>query len=273
MMSPASIKRIMARQTLATAVALALVLCACGSSAESQPRKSAAAIRKPPATATWHYQLQGSVPLGTANVLDIDGFDTPASFVSQLRTARRYPVCYIDAGTWEDWRPDAARFPSSVLGNSNGWPGERWLDIRRLDVLAPIMRARMRICRSKRFLAVEPDNVDGYSNNSGFPLTAKHQLIFNRWLARTAHKLGLAVALKNDLEQASVLASRFDFAVVEQCFEYDECDLVRPFTRRGRAVFEVEYSMPRSQFCDRARGLGISGLEADTELNGPTQPC
>jgi hypothetical protein len=261
------------RSTIAAIVLLALS--ACGASAESLPsaERSAATIRRPPAMAAWHYQLQGDVALGTATVLDVDGFDTPASFVAEARKVGRYPVCYIDAGTWEDWRPDQARFPSSVLGNRNGWPGERWLDIRRLDVLAPIMRARMRICRDKRFRAVEPDNVDGYTNNTGFPLTATHQLVYNRWLARTAHQLGLAVALKNDLDQARVLATRFDFAVVEQCFEYDECDKSRPFTRAGKAVFDAEYSLTRDQFCSRARALGISGLQADTDLSGPTQPC
>jgi hypothetical protein len=44
--------------------------------------------------------------------------------------------------------------------------------------------------------------VDGYANDSGFPLTASEQLTYNKWLSRTAHALGLSIALKNDLGQA-----------------------------------------------------------------------
>ena len=43
-------------------------------------------------------------------------------------------ICYIDVGTSENFRPDYRSFPASVKGRSNGWPGERWLYVRRLDV-------------------------------------------------------------------------------------------------------------------------------------------
>ena len=43
------------------------------------------------------------------------------------------------AGTWEDWRPDASRYPAKIRGKSNGWPGERWLDIRAITVLQPLI--------------------------------------------------------------------------------------------------------------------------------------
>ena len=260
------------------AAILGLALCACGASAEASPgppaERSAAAIRRPPPKVNWHYQLQGNVEPGAAQVVDMDGFDTPASFVLQLRRERRYPICYINAGTWEDWRPDKGRFPSSVLGNSNGWPGERWLDIRRLNVLAPIMRARMRICRDKRFRAVETDNVDGYlDDNTGFPLTGDDQLVYNRGLARTAHRYGLAIGLKNDFNQMSLLVPYFDFAVVEECFTYEDCHMVSAFTRRRKAVFDVEYAIPRTQFCPQAQAMKINGIEADQLLNGRTVPC
>ena len=65
-------------------------------------------------------------------------------------------------------------------GRSNGWPGERWLDIRRLDVLRPIMKARLDMCAAKGFDAVEFDNVDGYQNRTGFPLTGADQLALRR---------------------------------------------------------------------------------------------
>ncbi|MEA2185903.1 MAG: hypothetical protein QOK16_914 [Solirubrobacteraceae bacterium] len=233
-----------------------------------------AAVRRPPANATWQYQLQGAIDVDyPAKVFDIDGLTTPASTVARLHRAGRYVVCYISAGSYENWRSDAKRFPAAVLGKRNGWPGERWLDIRRLAVLAPIMRARMDVCKAKGFDAVEPDNVDGYTNSTGFPLSAADQLAYNRFLAGAAHARGLAVGLKNDLEQVRVLARRFDFAVVEQCFEFGECGRLAPFRRVRKPVFDVEYRGARASFCPRAARLGINALLKRVDLRAPAWQC
>ena len=94
-----------------------------------------------------------------------------------------------------------ATSPSSVLGKSNGWPGERWLDIRDLATLGPIMQARLDRCARKGFDAVEFDNVDGYQNRTGFPLSGKDQLRYNVFLANQAHTRGMSAFLKNDIDQ------------------------------------------------------------------------
>ncbi len=231
------------------------------------------ACKPPPFEAAWTYQLQGTPQITRAVVYDVDGFDTPASFVSRLHKFGRYAVCYISAGTWEDWRPDRSRFPDSVLGRSNGWPGERWLDIRRIDVLTPIMRDRISICKSKGFDAVEPDNVDGFTNDTGFPLTDRHQVRYNKRLALLAHNAGMAVGLKNDLEQVTALRNDFDFAVVEQCFQYQACGKLVPFIDAGKPVFEVEYELPRSSFCDRARKLRINAQRTNVDLSKVGAVC
>ncbi|HKG03293.1 MAG TPA: endo alpha-1,4 polygalactosaminidase [Conexibacter sp.] len=245
-------------------------LAACGAVAPGAP----VATRPPPAHAGWQWQLQGPLDLSVpASVYDVDGFDTSRAQVTRLRRAGRYVVCYVDVGSWERWRPDARRFPRELLGASNGWPGERWLDIRRIDALAPILRARFARCRAKGFDAVEPDNVDGYSNDSGFPLTAADQLRFNRWVAHAAHAQGLAVALKNDLEQAAALARSFDFAVLEQCFHYRECESARPFLRAGKGVYDAEYALPTSAFCAQARQLGINAIRKRLGLGAWRETC
>ncbi|CAN0460074.1 unnamed protein product, partial [Phaeothamnion confervicola] len=83
-------------------------------------------------------------------VYDLDGFDTDAATVAMLKARGAHTLCYMDMGTWEDWRPDAASYPGSVLGKAwNAWPGERYLDIRQLDVLAPILEARLGLCAAK----------------------------------------------------------------------------------------------------------------------------
>jgi hypothetical protein len=255
---------------------VAALFAACGAAAPGARVASSArgAPAPPPAHASWQWQLQGRIDTSVpARVYDLDGFDTSRAQVRTLHRAGRYVVCYVDVGSWERWRPDAARFPRDVLGAGNGWPGERWLDVRRIDALAPILRARFARCRAKGFDAVEPDNVDGYTNDSGFPLTAADQLRFNRWIARAAHAQGLAVALKNDLEQAPALARSFDFAVLEQCFAYRECASARPFLRAGKGVFDAEYAVPTSAFCAQARQLGLNAIRKRLGLGAWRETC
>ncbi len=253
-------------------------------SGAAAPAASAAAVsvapRRPgqiwrPAPGTpWQWQLSGTLDLGIdVPVYDVDLYTTSAAQVAQLHAAGRVVICYVNVGAWEDFRPDKGAFPTPVLGGSNGWPGERWLDVRRLDVLLPIMSKRLDLCRQKGFDAVEPDNVDGYANDSGFPLTAVEQLTFNRAIARLAHDRGLAVGLKNDLDQIPELVSAFDFAVNEQCAQYSECDALTPFIAARKAAFTVEYSGSTATFCPRARQLRLSTMLKHLSLDAWREPC
>ena len=217
---------------------------------------------------TWQWQLTVPVDLSVeADVYDIDGFDNSARVVARLHALGRKAICYVDAGAYEDWRPDARRFPAAVLGKPNPlWEGQRWLDIRRLDVLGPIMRDRLDMCRAKGFDGVELDEVDGWTNDTGFPLTAADQLRYNRFLAREVRARGMAAGLKNDLEQIPQLLDSFDFAIVEECYEYGECGALRPFVAAGRAVFHAEYRRAPSRFCPVATALGLSSMRKRLDL-------
>ncbi len=206
-------------------------------------------------------------PAVAADVYDIDLFDHDAAAVATLHAQGRKVLCYLNAGAWEDWRPDRDQFPPAVLGNDYaGWPGERWLDIRRIDLLAPILRARLDQCQAKGFDGVDPDNVNGYQNDTGFPLTAQDQLAYNRWLAGEAHVRGLAIGLKNDTEQASELAPYFDFAVTESCLAEDWCDQTLAFIDAGKAVFAIEYTDATTiarflnEHCPRAAAWRLSAV-------------
>jgi len=249
-----------------------------GAGAGASPGPGAAAgagawWRPRPGT-SWQWQLSGQLDTRVdAAAYDVDGFTTSAAQVAALHAEGRKVICYISVGAYEDFRPDRQRFPSVLLGRSDGWPGERWLDIRRLDLLEPVIAARFDMCRSKGFDAVEPDNVDGYENDTGFPLTAADQLAFNRMVAVLAHRRGLAVALKNDLDQVPQLVGDFDFAVDEQCAEYQECDELLPFVAADKAVFEAEYNLPPSAFCATARRLRFSAVLKHLSLDAWRQAC
>ena len=205
-------------------------------------------------------------------VYDLDGFTTSEQAVTRLHDRGRRAICYLSVGAWEQGRPDAHLFARELLGKSNGWPGERWLDIRRIDLLAPVLRQRIALCASKGFDAVEPDNVDGYANDSGFPLQQADQLAFNRWVADEVHRLDMSVGLKNDLDQVEDLVDDVDFAVNEQCVEFDECEALLPFVRAGKAVLHVEYGVPPERFCQRVPD-GFSSMQKHPTLDAWRRSC
>lgn len=235
------------------ALALVLALAACVPPLTSiTSRKTAMpstlshpSIWKPTPDLTWQWQLSDP-PVDTsleAQVYDIDLFDNDAAVVQALHAQGRKVICYISVGSREDWRPDAQRFPPEVLGKDyEGWPGEKWLDIRQIDKLAPLLRARLDLCAAKGFEAVEPDNLEIYDNDTGFPLTYQDQLKYARWLADEAHRRGLAIGLKNAPEMVSDALPIFDFAIAEDCFVQGWCDALLPFVQAGKAVFAAEYT-------------------------------
>lgn len=224
---------------------------------------------------TWYWQLQGTVRNTVpVDAYDIDGFENSASEVATLHAAGRHVICYVDVGTAENFRPDYHLFPKSVLGRTNGWPGERWIDIRRTDVVEPIMAARFHMCAEKGFDAVEPDNIEAYSNASGFPITAAEQISFNEWVAGAVHADGMAVLQKNDAQQTSTLAPFFDGALTEQCNQYKECAEFAPYLSAGEPVLNAEYALRKSRFCAPDEAAGIMGARFNLALNGKLyEPC
>jgi len=233
------------------------------------------AVWQPPPGTTWQWQLTGEIDTSfDVAMYDIDLFDVPQSVIDDLHEDGRIVICYFSAGSYEEWRPDAANFPISVRGNPlDNWPGESWLDVRQIDQLGPIMQARLDLAVQKACDGVEPDNVDGYTNNSGFPLTANDQLAYNTWLAAEAHSRGLSIGLKNDLDQIPNLLPHFDWALNEQCFQYDECDLLLPFVQAGKAVFGVEYEGELADFCPQATDYQFSWLLKDWGLGPMRMAC
>ena len=225
-------------------------------------------------------QIQYSGDLDTsvdAAIYNIDLFDATPAQISTLKGQGKKLMCYLNAGAWEDWRPDAASYPAAVLGNDyEGWPGEKWLDIRQINALAPILRARLDLCRSKGFDGVDPDNINGFANNTGFPLGAQDQIAFNTWLASEAHARGLSIGMKNDSEQLAALLPHFDWALIEDCYAQGWCADLAPFIAAGKPVFSVEYtdnSINVTQYCAQMTSLGFTGIVKNRSLDAPLQAC
>ena len=83
----------------------------------------------------------------------------------------------------------------------------------------------------------------------------------------------MSVALKNDVEQIPQLLGSFDFSIDEQCATYHECRTLLPFIRRDRAVFHVEYELPRARFCTTTAPLGLSSMRKRLELGRYRELC
>lgn len=231
------------------------------------------AIWQPKPGTTWQWQLTGTIDTSIDVMMyDVDLFETSNATISKLHADGRIVICYFSAGSYEAWRPDAGAFPSSVKGSKmDGWD-ELWLDVR-AQAVRDIMSQRLDLAKSKGCDGVEPDNVDGFDNATGYPLTSADQLAYNKFLAAESHKRGLSVGLKNDLAQVKQLVSSFDWALNEECLTYNECNELLPFIQAQKAVFHVEYTGSKSSVCGPAKALGFDSMLKHLDLDAWYDPC
>lgn len=208
------------------------------------------------------------------DMYNLDLFDTDPAVIANLRERGIFVMCYFSAGSYEDWRPDVDQFPPETLGSAmEGWEGETWLDIRRIDLLSPVMEARLDLAVEKGCDGIDPDNLNGYENETGFALTSADQAAFNIHLSNEAHARGLLIGLKNDLGQIPDMVPYFDWVINEQCFFYKECHLLLPFIEAGKPVFVIEYDLAPEDFCPQARDLNINALLKNLDLDAYRVSC
>lgn len=239
------------------------------------------AVWQPKPGTAWQWQLTGTIDTSVdATAFDVDLFEAPTSVIDTLHGKGRVVICYFSAGSREDWRPDAGAFASGDYGKGlAGWPGENWLDVRSANVRS-VMKKRLDLAVQKKCDAVEPDNVDGYANDSGFPLTEADQLDYDAFVAAEAHARGLSVGLKNTLELVPKLLPHFDWALNEECLSFSECSLLAPFIQANKAVFHVEYVDQSSQgaskkanVCGQSSISGFSTLIKTWDLDAWRLTC
>ncbi|GGO27249.1 endo alpha-1,4 polygalactosaminidase [Deinococcus humi] len=257
----------------------------CGLIGESGLGLSAPRIQSPPAGRYgWDWQIGAqtpalvSLPAGV-KLIDLDGFETSAATVAQLKKQGLYVVCYINAGSYEPYRPDAARYTARLkLGVDPDWTDEAFVDVRDVfrpgSVLADILKKRLTMCRDRGFAAVEPDNLQNDENVPGGVITAQQQVDFNGWLADEAHALGLAIFQKNGPDKILLrdrtgqrLVDKFDGILNESCHEFSECAPLAEYVKRGKPALNVEYKQ-KFLNCADANRLGINSMFKDRYLRG-----
>ncbi len=230
---------------------------------------------KPKPGISWQWQLTGGINTDyDVDLYDVDLEEVSIDTVKELHEKGSKVICYFNAGAYEPYRSDSKNFPKEVLGKvMEGWEDEKWLDVSNYEKFSQIMQSRLNTAVNKKCDGVEPDNIQAYTEDTGFNITYTDQLKYNKWLADEAHKRGLAIALKNDVEQVDDLVNDFDFAVVEECFEYDECTPFTKFTKNNKAVLGVEYNLELNDFCDKAKKLNFSWLKMSMDLDGGREAC
>lgn len=228
-----------------------------------------------PIDATWQIQYSGELDLSLdVDVYNLDLFEVTPEDIEELHARGIYVMCYFSAGSWEDWRPDANQFPAETIGNKyEGWPGEKWLDIRNIQALKPVMVSRLEQATQKGCDGVDSDNVNGFENETGFPISYADQLNFNIWLSQTAHAHQLDIGLKNDLDQIDELLPYFDWILNEECFSYNECERLSPFSEASKPVFVIEYETTPTEFCPKAKELGFNMIHKNWELDAYRETC
>ncbi|OUM68720.1 glycoside hydrolase family 114 protein [Piromyces sp. E2] len=198
---------------------------------------------------TWNWILnnENNHIKSNVEVLDIDLFDNTKKTIDSLKKQGHHIICYFSVGTFEDWRPDADKFlevKSLVRDKMKEWD-ENYLDISNPQ-LKPIMSERFKLAQQKGCDAVEADNIDIYSHdivkNWEKPISIDDQINYDIWLTEEAHSRGLSIAMKNDVKNIEKLLNYFDFAINEECYDYDECGYYfDTFIKENRAVFTAAY--------------------------------
>ena len=241
------------------------------------------ALAAPLPGADWDWQLSEAIdPPGGIEVFDADPDNVTREQITALNEAGVYTICYVSVGTMEDWRDDAATyrdpliFPEPVVGKAyEEWPGEFFLDIRQSN-LRYVMQRKFNDCKIKGFQAVEPDNMDVYTNDSGFDISAADTVRYVAQLVMDAHAQGLEIGQKNAPELIIKLSSIMDFIITEECYAGGWCDQVLPYIAAGKPVFNAEYTDMNVDFnaaCAYAKENNISMILKDRDLNTGREVC
>lgn len=241
---------------------------------------SSSAANAAPVTAKWQYQLNWPIDTTVnAPLFDIDWNAAEsgatvaqlASVVDTLHAKGATVVCYVDTGGWEEYRADAGAYPAEVLGNPvGGWPQERYVDVRRWDVLGPILTARFQQCADAGFDAVETDLDDQYLADTGFALTEDDYIEFAVNMAIMINVLGMDWYLKNGITGDDFIERLEPYAAAtinESCWTFAECGHLAPFRDAGKPIYNVVYTGGRSATCTKAGAFPMNTIKKTYDLN------
>ena len=171
-------------------------------------------------------------------------------------------ICRVQTGAIRLTDPDARKFPgfeasppdrpdAPAAGSVIGWStpagaDERFLDIREASraQFAPLIWKRLDLAKQLGCDGVEADRNDMIMLDPGFAISVTEQPSWYREVAAQAHERELSVGLKNGTTLPGLIdevAADFDWAMVERCGEFEDCDALRPVLNLQRAVLAIDY--------------------------------
>ncbi|MBE9586403.1 endo alpha-1,4 polygalactosaminidase [Mucilaginibacter sp. JRF] len=216
----------------------------------------------------------------SGNVVDVDAFTTSAETVAALHAQGKKVIAYLSVGTFEDDRPDGSLLPKEVVGKKyDDWPHEKWLDIRQIEKLKPWLNSRFNMILKKGFDAIEPDNLDSYSNTTGFNISIEDTKRYIDFLITLAHSNGLGIGQKNVPDITAQYASKFDWALTEDAFKQGWQNDLKLYIDLKKPVFSTEYNDETSektfdsQYCPAAAGLGYTIILKKRDLDAWVHKC
>ncbi len=236
----------------------------------------------PAVSASFDWQLDDVTTDNTfaATVIDVDAFSTTAATVQHFKDQGKIVIAYLSVGSAETFRDDYNDFPSQVLGTIyEGFEDEKWLDITNIDAIAPILRARFDMIANKGFDGIEPDNINGYQNNTGFNLTETDAINFSRWLINEAHIRGLHIGQKNAEEIIPTMVTDYDWLLFEDAYSENFETTAQPYITANKAVFMTEYKdqMTETTFlntvCPDALSNSYTAILKDRDLTHMVINC
>jgi len=197
-----------------------------------------------------------------------------------------YSICYVNAFQTQPQEADLwlSERAELLLRDTNGdpvvdpgWPDEMILDISTTGnrvAIADVFGDTIAGCASDGFDAVEFDNLDAWTRTDG-ALSEQNSIEMATALVDLAHAEGLAAGQKNSAELGERGRDEigFDFAVTEECAQFDECDVFRNVYKD--AVIDIEYTdaldRPFSEICDDPATPDMTVLR-DRDLQTPDSP-
>ena len=232
-----------------------------------------AAFPSVPANKFKSFTLKGWGPQesdASGDLVILDGALESASYIKDLKSKAKFVVCYMSAGTVENWRPDASKFSAVTAKKYRGFGGtETWLDITQWQKLKSPMGARIKQYASAGCQAVEFDNVDCPSNKCvpgvSYEDLLKHQADYLNWLCSAAHDNGMACGMKNAMNIIDRVEKNVQFSISEECGDFEsspgvkECSLYKKaFVDKGKLALGVEYHNHGGKVCEKvAKPFGM----------------
>ncbi|KAM7185195.1 Glycoside hydrolase superfamily [Rhypophila sp. PSN 637] len=220
------------------------------SQSPNPPHPTPSNIWQPAVKTSWQIILSQELAINHSSpsitpdveVFDIDMFvHLNTTIIGDLHKLNKKVICYFSAGSYEPYRRDSDKFQDSDMGNVlNGWWDEKWLNITSPHVRG-IMSDRIDLAASLGCDAIDPDNMDGYLNDSGLDITTDEAVDYVKFLADKAKAKNMAIGLKNAPDLIPYVLDIVQFAVNEQCAAQDDCAGFSAFIEAGKPVFHIEY--------------------------------